>query len=879
MTLKDRTIGGGDQQININASVYCEELKGSFSEEIEQGRTLKFDKKVQVQDIPLIGKKGRTKLFKAENEKRRNTCAVANMNAENRVNIQHDPGVVQSNCQNLSGDEDWVVVNGEDQPNQSPSTTTTLEFQLTQSLLSQVRVNEDNRNANSGRQAQLDLSRMNFIINGKTIDKKCILELYDKNNHLIQNGNEDYRPFAKQVFTGMFEYVKAEIPNDHILEELITNCNQAGYEFTMYGQIQPILVQYNLAPTIPEKTISICCSSVDSASVEYSDVIVVKNPDLDQFEQYESSSKLEFTLKFQNGEVEYENGKVTLNIPEQLKNYKADGKSLLDNVKEHFTDADNAVVESLIANIGDGPKSFIIDLPTEVASSVDNSFDIIPENVVFDLGDMAKLVEEAVDNKDVNALNTYIEVVQAGITHVSPREGLLIVEKVLEIVSQFVKEQGEAWSTYYAMPVVREVYAAKKYAEGYISQEDYGRVKELEKVLRRTKSILSNNENGKNNDQSSSQKNPKPKSIDNQQQQKNVVDKRKNIMYKGEASKQEPIGSNREGGKKVNGSYGSRLPNTQEQQKVPEAPILKQTGITQSEGASSSMQGPQNKSTTVPPVGNDKEKQIPIQSTESKGNENQELAPDQPTEQTMLQMGDAELKSKGDQQDSPSSKSSVGGSNGSASSFVKLPESDTENSNGEYVKVSPLPVSGSGSSLENIDNEDDNKNPQPAPVPLTPAPGPTPVPLVPKELAPVLPEPIPLVPESTPVPPEPGPEPTSVPPAPMPAPPMSSLSNEDDVQSNSRQPCTTGKNDPAPQGTKASKRPVVAASALAIAGIALGVAIAVYLQMLAAGIVVGACCLVAATVIYYCASKSSVENSKVEERCKDKTSKGIVIGS
>ncbi|WP_353283124.1 hypothetical protein [Wolbachia endosymbiont (group A) of Pogonocherus hispidulus] len=67
-----------------------------------------------------------------------------------------------------------------------------------------------------------------------------------------------------------------------------------------------------------------------------------------------------------------------------------------------------------------------------------------------------------------------------------------------------------------------------------------------------------------------------------------------------------------------------------------------------------------------------------------------------------------------------------------------------------------------------------------------------------------------------------------------------------------------------PQNTKSSKLPVVAASALALAGVASGVAIVVCLEMLAVGIAVGACCLVAAAVIYCYTPKSSVENSNVE---------------
>ena len=63
-----------------------------------------------------------------------------------------------------------------------------------------------------------------------------------------------------------------------------------------------------------------------------------------------------------------------------------------------------------------------------------------------------------------------------------------------------------------------------------------------------------------------------------------------------------------------------------------------------------------------------------------------------------------------------------------------------------------------------------------------------------------------------------------------------------------------------------TKRRVIAASALAITGVAAGIAIAVYLEMLAMGVAVAACYLVVATV-YYCTPKSQVENGEVEKAC------------
>ncbi len=49
-------------------------------------------------------------------------------------------------------------------------------------------------------------------------------------------------------------------------------------------------------------------------------------------------SSLEFTIESHNGEdfVTYRDGKLSLTIPKELKNYKDNGKSLFDIVKEYF---------------------------------------------------------------------------------------------------------------------------------------------------------------------------------------------------------------------------------------------------------------------------------------------------------------------------------------------------------------------------------------------------------------------------------------------------------------------------------------------------------------------------------------------------------------
>ncbi|WP_250295699.1 TomO hydrophobic C-terminal domain-containing protein [Wolbachia endosymbiont of Oedothorax gibbosus] len=86
-----------------------------------------------------------------------------------------------------------------------------------------------------------------------------------------------------------------------------------------------------------------------------------------------------------------------------------------------------------------------------------------------------------------------------------------------------------------------------------------------------------------------------------------------------------------------------------------------------------------------------------------------------------------------------------------------------------------------------------------------------------------------------------------------------------DIQDNSQQSSIT------PKSSQKNKLPVIAAFTLAIAGIVSGVAIAVYLEMLAVGIAVGACCLVAAAIIYCCSGPSnSLENisaKTVADKC------------
>ncbi|MFT4327646.1 MAG: ankyrin repeat domain-containing protein [Wolbachia pipientis] len=232
-----------------------------------------------------------------------------------------------------SGNESQEEV-GVNNSDTESSSVTTLEFQLTQSLLNLVKANENNEDVKSGNTAYQDLYRTGFfVINDQTIDNSFIEGFYDKYNQ-----ENDKRQFAKCVFTEMFKYVGAEVPNDYILEELITSCNQAEYDGSLLMQLSPIFFKHKLSlPHANDRKISIVYNSQDSLNIQYCPSMPVRELGTNR-EICRVDATLEFTLKSQNSKVEYENGKVTLIIPEEL---KAGRESLLDDINERFTDYDN----------------------------------------------------------------------------------------------------------------------------------------------------------------------------------------------------------------------------------------------------------------------------------------------------------------------------------------------------------------------------------------------------------------------------------------------------------------------------------------------------------------------------------------------------------
>lgn len=220
----------------------------------------------------------------------------------------------------------------------------TLKAQAEKFGFSRLRAGKDNAEANSGNTAFLDFQRMDFVINKKDIDQNFINQLYAKRASLIENnknGEKNYRPFAKEVFKEMFKYAEAKVPSDSILEELVTNCNQAGHEAGVLIESQLALGQHSFLVFSPKRVMNIDYIDQNNVSIR-SDMklpIFFQRSDGKAGDKVcDLSSSIEFTIESQNDkdDVTYKDGKLSLTVPRELKNYKIDGKNLFDIIKEYF---------------------------------------------------------------------------------------------------------------------------------------------------------------------------------------------------------------------------------------------------------------------------------------------------------------------------------------------------------------------------------------------------------------------------------------------------------------------------------------------------------------------------------------------------------------
>ncbi len=144
----------------------------------------------------------------------------------------------------------------------------------------------------------------------------------------------------------MFKYAEAQIPSDPLLEELVTNCNQLGYDGNLSFHVDtPALASYNLVTGVLKKTININCTESSYTKIESKMSISVLEPN--NTRKYANSqdaaigtiqSSIKFTLQSQDekDDVIYKNGKLSLTVPRKLRDYKIDGRSLFDIIKEYF---------------------------------------------------------------------------------------------------------------------------------------------------------------------------------------------------------------------------------------------------------------------------------------------------------------------------------------------------------------------------------------------------------------------------------------------------------------------------------------------------------------------------------------------------------------
>uniref|UniRef100_A0A3B0IZT1 Uncharacterized protein n=1 Tax=Wolbachia endosymbiont of Aleurodicus dispersus TaxID=1288877 RepID=A0A3B0IZT1_9RICK len=175
--------------------------------------------------------------------------------------------------------------------------------------------------------------------------KKKFEEFYNrgtKYTHLLpkeENGN--YRQFAKEVFKEIFEYAEAQVPSDSILEELVTNCNQAGYVGPLMGNdgsLTTISLKYGLSFRSIDYIIHINCDNNNHVAITVKEPISACVTEKPEEELCKLDSSLEFTLESQDGkdDVIYKDGKLSLTVPRELRDYKIDDRNLFDIIKEYF---------------------------------------------------------------------------------------------------------------------------------------------------------------------------------------------------------------------------------------------------------------------------------------------------------------------------------------------------------------------------------------------------------------------------------------------------------------------------------------------------------------------------------------------------------------
>jgi hypothetical protein len=223
-----------------------------------------------------------------------------------------------------------------------------------------------NNSSSSGATMYADFSRKNFVINGKKVEvlSNNEKEAINQNNNNRQKKDEyhlkktleeysdlidrtdpstvNYRPAVKQIWQDMFKITNTTVPDDAIIEELITNCNQAGYDAFFSLKISSVEVISAFDPTMDraihpryEQCItSIKCNDSKSVTIEIQQLITMYEKDKSMNIHIPSSVK--FTIESTENGINYKNGEVSMSIPKDLQNITKENKTIFDIILELF---------------------------------------------------------------------------------------------------------------------------------------------------------------------------------------------------------------------------------------------------------------------------------------------------------------------------------------------------------------------------------------------------------------------------------------------------------------------------------------------------------------------------------------------------------------
>ncbi|MCA4773721.1 hypothetical protein [Wolbachia endosymbiont of Mansonella perstans] len=141
--------------------------------------------------------------------------------------------------------------------------------------------------------------------------------------------------FLKQLLQKYFGMLVQKFPNS-IMEELIIYYNRSGYMefFSFQCQVLLDMCFLKVQNLFCREMIYMSCDDPNCLKFNFS-----TNKGIYESQKgfiYDLQNSVEFKLRWEGESVTYEEGKVSLTVPRELKNYKIDGKNLFDITIEYF---------------------------------------------------------------------------------------------------------------------------------------------------------------------------------------------------------------------------------------------------------------------------------------------------------------------------------------------------------------------------------------------------------------------------------------------------------------------------------------------------------------------------------------------------------------